>query len=98
MSSQLQAIHLGEQDVRHNQCHLVFQAAGDGKGLLPVLRREDVQPLIHQRLCQDTAKDCVILDKQHRLVMRMLDTHLGHSIRRTSSQHATLAAQPWPTR
>ncbi len=42
---EFQAIHTGEQNVRHDQCELAVQAAGDGKGLLPVFSREDREAL-----------------------------------------------------
>ncbi len=72
VAGELKAIHDGQQDVGHDKAELIVQRAGDGQSLFTVLGRDDGEALISQCLRQDTPKQSVILDQQHRLLTQLL--------------------------
>jgi hypothetical protein len=72
VGGEIQTIHLGQQDIRHDKCELPSQAAREGKGLLPVFSCEDSVALIGQRLRQDAAEYGVVLDNQHHILTQLL--------------------------
>ena len=74
-AGEFQAVHNWQQNVSHDKAELLVQRAGDGQGLFPVLRREDSEALLSQRLRQDTAEHWVVLHNQHRLLTQLPGSH-----------------------
>ena len=77
VSGEIQAIHLRQKDVRYDKCEWPLQAAREGKGLLPIFRREDRVALIGQRLRQAAAEYGVVLDKKPYVLTGWLRAHLA---------------------